>query len=248
VKTGWAKLPDDEDGAKRRADYLIDVVPHDTPGPVNVRVATFAFAAADVARDGDLTERVDDLPVAARRAWGGQSERSTWIDYVGPPRTVRRLSALDVVDGGLPPGAFRDKLVVVGVTAHGTPDVHTTPVSGYRRMPGAEVQANAIETMVHDEPLRSTAPLVDVLAIIVVGAAPAVAALSRSRRRRVLAIAVITIAFLAAAQLAFHGGRIMAVVPALAALVVATAGVAMVPMARMVRRWRAARAAGWGNL
>jgi CHASE2 domain-containing sensor protein len=244
VRTGWAGLPDDEDKRNRRAAYLIDLIPSATLGPVNVRIATFAFTAADVARDGMLKGRVRDLPTASRRAWGGQGEQSTWIDFTGPPGTVPRMSARDVVAGDAPPGAFRHKIVVIGLTARGNPDVRQTPLSGERGMPGAEVQANAIETMVRDEPLRNTSPLVDVLVIILVGALPAVAGLSHSRALRVAAIAAIALAFLAAAQLTFHGGRIMAVVSPLAALVVATSGVAMLYLTRAVRQRRAPQAPG----
>jgi CHASE2 domain-containing sensor protein len=209
-----------------------------------VRVGTFAFVAADVARGGALDDRVADLPTATRRAWDEQTERSTWIDYAGPPRTVHRVSALDVLDGRGTAEDFRGKLVVIGVTAREHPDKHATPFNEDRVMPGAEVQAHAIATMYRDEPLRSTVPFVDVLAIVLVGFLPALAVLSGSRLLRAVAIAAVAIAFVVVAQLAFDGGRIVAIVPALAALLVATVGLATVPFARAVRRWNVARVSG----
>jgi CHASE2 domain-containing sensor protein len=243
VTTGFAGIPDDVDHTNRRADYQVDLAPSPDPynaatdpNPANVRAPTFAFAAADLARGGALSRQVDDLPAAPRRAWGGQSKLTTWIDYRGPPGTVRRVSALDVLDGRVAPGVFRDKLVVIGVTNSASTDVHRTPLDAGRGMPGAEVQANALDTMLRGEPLRDTSSLINVLAIILLACLPTVAALTQSRRVTAAAITAVAIVFLAAAQLAFRAGWIVAVVVPLAALVAATSGVAAVAAAQMVRR------------
>jgi CHASE2 domain-containing sensor protein len=244
VTTGFAGLPDDVDHTNRRADYQVDLAPSPDPynavtdpnTPANVSAPTFAFAAADLARGGALTRRVNDLPAASRRAWGGQSERTTWIDYRGPPGTVRRVSALDVLDGRVAPGVFRDKLVVIGVTNSASTDVHRTPLDAGRGMPGAEVQTNALDTMFRGEPLRDASSLINVLAIILLACLPAVAALTQSRRVTAAAIAAVAIVFLAAAQLAFHAGWTVAVIVPLAALVVATSAVAVLVAAGTMRR------------
>jgi CHASE2 domain-containing sensor protein len=150
------------------------------------------------------------------------------------------LSALDVLEGRVASGVFRDKLVVIGVTSQATTDVHTTPFDAGRGMPGAEVQANALETMLRGEPLRDVPPLVDVIAIILLACLPAGAGLRRSGRVAAAAIAAVAVVFLAAAQLSFHAGWIVAVAMPLAALVTAASGVAALAAAGAVRR-RAAR-------
>jgi CHASE2 domain-containing sensor protein len=245
AKTGFSGLPRDVDHRNRRADFVVDLVPdvkstYESTTPANLSASTFAFAAADLVRRGALSRRVDDLPAASRRAWGGQSKRTTWIDYRGPSGTVRRVSALDVLEGRVASGVFRDKLVVIGVTSQATTDVHTTPFDAGRGMPGAEVQANALETMLRGEPLRDVPPLVDVIAIILLACLPAGAGLRRSGRVAAAAIAAVAVAFLAAAQLSFHAGWIVAVAMPLAALVTAASGVAALAAAGAVRR-RAAR-------
>jgi CHASE2 domain-containing sensor protein len=249
VRTGFAGLPADVDDANRRADYLVDLAPDPirdyTGNPTTaapVRAPTIAFAAADLARGGTLSRRVDDLSAASRRAWGGQSERTTWIDYRGPPGTVRRVSALDVLDGRVPPGAFRGKVVVIGVTGHGpgADALLPTPLDGGHGMPGVEVQANALDTILRGEPLRDVPPVVDVLAIILLACLPAVAGFLLSGRVAAAAIVAVAIAFLAAAQLAFHAGWIIAVVVPVAALAVAVVGVGMLAGGRTARRRRAA--------
>jgi CHASE2 domain-containing sensor protein len=248
ARTGFAGLPDDVDNTNRRADYTVDLVPDplrdytgDTAAAQPASAPTFAFAAADLVRGGALSRRVDDLPAASRRAWGGQSERTTWIDYRGPAGTVRRVSALDVLDGLVSPGAFRGKFVVIGVTASGHPDVHPTPLDGGRGMPGAEVQANALDTMLRGVPLRDALPLVDVVAIILLACLPAMASFIWSGRPAAAAIAAVVIAFLAVAQLTFHAGWIVAVVVPLAALAAAALGVGALAAVRGMRRRRATR-------
>jgi CHASE2 domain-containing sensor protein len=200
----------------------------------NVSTQTFGFAAADVARGGALIS--DDLPSAPRRAWGGQSERTTWIDFRGPPGTIRRVSALDVLDGRVAAGSFADKVVVIGVIARGNKDVHRTPLDSGHGMAGPEVQANAIDTILRGAPLRDVSRLVDILAILVLACVPALASLMTSRAVGVAVIVALAAVFLAGAQLAFNAGWIVAVVLPLAALAVSAACVAALVAARMVRR------------
>jgi adenylate cyclase len=251
VSTGFAGLPDDKDGGSRRADYQVVAGsfgtledPRDPRSKwikKDVPMDTFAFAAANLMGGGHLSARVDDLPTAPRRDWGGESERTTWIDYRGPSGTVRRVSALDVIDGRMPAGAFRDKVVVIGVVARTTPDVHRTPLDS--GMPGAEVQANALDTMLRGAPLRDASRLVDFLAIVLLACLAAAAALMRSVPAIAAAIVAVAVAFLIAAQLAFQSGWIVAMVVPLAALVAAAVGVAALGGARLARRRRARRPA-----
>jgi CHASE2 domain-containing sensor protein len=236
VRTGFAGLPDDRDRRIRRADYVVNTT-------ADVQTETFAFAAADVARDGAL--RSDELPVASRRAWDEQSERTTWIDFRGPPGTVRRVSAADVLAGEVAPGAFRDKRVVIGVTAHGSTDVHRTPLDGGRSMPGPEVQASALDTMLRNAPLRDASSLVDILAILLLVAVPAAATLARRRYLAVGLIVAAAAAFLAIVQLAFGAGRIVAMVAPLVGLLAAILGAAVLTAAR-VHRARQAHARNFG--
>jgi adenylate cyclase len=198
---------------------------------------TVSFAAADVARGGTLD--VDELPAAERRAWGGQSEANTWIDFRGPPGTIRRVSALDVLDGRVAPGSFRGKVVVIGVIARNNDDVHETPLAGDDGMAGPEVQANAIDTILRGVPLRDVSRLVDLLAILALACVPALATLVASRAVGAALIAASAVLFLAVVQLAFNAGWIIAVVVPLAALLTSAVCVGAVVATRMVRRRRA---------
>ena len=150
------------------------------------------------------------------------------------------MSALDLLDGRVASGAFRDRIVVIGRIApatkppkppEGTPasavkQVLRTPFDGGDGMPTPEVHANALDTMLRGAPLRDPSRLVDILAILLLACLPAVVGLSRSRYVAAAAIAATAVIFLAVAQLAFHAGWIVAVVVPLAALTASALGVA----------------------
>jgi CHASE2 domain-containing sensor protein len=238
--TGYAGLPDDVDHRNRRVDYQIVVNAswNSTPDSTARRWGTFAFAAADAARGGRLHRQLADLPTASRRAVDGQSESTTWIDFRGPPRTIRRVSAGDLLDGRTRPGAFRGKVVVVGIVASGNTDVHRTPLSGHAGMAGPEVQANAVHTLLRESPLRDVSRLVEILTIAALGALPPLASLSRSRPVVLATIAAAAVVFLAVTQLVFGAGWIVAVVVPLAALAASALGVAALDVGRTLRRRR----------
>jgi CHASE2 domain-containing sensor protein len=191
-----------------------------------------------VVRHGALD--ADELPTAARRAVGEQSEDTTWIDFPGPPGNIPRMSALEVLERRVEPGTFAGKVLVVGNLATGNRDVHETPVDGDGRMAGPELQANAIDAMLRGSPLRDVSPAVDYMAILLLAAIPALAvSLSASRAVYIAAIAGGAALFLAAAQLAFYYGWILAVALPLAALAASAACVAALAAARMARHGRA---------
>jgi adenylate cyclase len=196
---------------------------------------TFAFAAADVARRAGLVPSIERDATASRRASSGQTERTTWIDYRGPGGTFRRVSAIDIIDGRVPAGSFRNKAVVIAVPAKDRR--LRTPLDS--RMPGAEVHANALATMLRGEPLRDAPSLLDILVIVLLASLPVVAALWWSARATVVVVVALAVVLLGGAQLAFQGGWIVAVVAPLAALAAATLIAAGVGGARWARRHRA---------
>jgi CHASE2 domain-containing sensor protein len=176
-----------------------------------VGIDTLAIAAAK--RSGATVPAPSDFPP------GG-----AWIDYAGGPGTVRTVSFSDLYDGKVDPAVFRGRIVVVGATSPSLQDVHATPAASHSVMSGAEIQANAIRTATRGLPLR-TAPLwFDLLAIVLLALAPALAGL----RARPLAIALVAplvgIGWIALAQVAFGAGWIVAVVWPLAALLMGTTG------------------------
>ena len=59
--------------------------------------------------------------------------------------------------GEVPPGTFKNKLVIVGASAPILQDQHATPYSAV--MPGPEIWANAAATLLAGAPLRDSSTL-----------------------------------------------------------------------------------------
>jgi HD-GYP domain-containing protein (c-di-GMP phosphodiesterase class II) len=143
------------------------------------------------------------------------------IDFRGPTGTVPTYSFADVLDGDA--GKLGGKIVVVGATAPALQDVHPTSAPGDRQMSGAEIQANAIWTALHGDPLRELAGWVAFLIALALGAIAA-ACVRFAGPVRGSALAVATAAMYAvAAQLAFNGGTVVAVAVPLVTLAIALA-------------------------
>ena len=71
------------------------------------------------------------------------------INYRGKGGTFRPVSAAAVLGGRVPPETFRDKLVVLGVTAIGVGDVRAAPLD--RVYPGAEIHATVLDNILRGD-------------------------------------------------------------------------------------------------
>jgi adenylate cyclase len=74
------------------------------------------------------------------------SDRLT-VNYVGPPSSFRHYSASDVMNGKISADVFKDAIVLVGVSAPDLHDDYVVPTSQGTRMPGVEIHANALQTL-----------------------------------------------------------------------------------------------------
>ena len=159
---------------------------------------------------------------------GFSLEKGGWNDFAGPPKTIPTYSFSKVLRGEVAPSDLAGKVVVVGATAPSLHDVWPTSApSGDEGnlMPGAEVQANAIATVLESLPLRSSPTWLDVLAILLLAAIATVAGVYL---RPLLAFAVAIGAgaiYLVVAQLAFDADLVIVVVYPLVALVAAAVGI-----------------------
>src|SRR5438270_1553040 len=78
---------------------------------------------------------------------------SAWIDYAGPPGTIQSIPFWRAETGKFPRGFFRGKIVVVGASAPTLQDLQPTSTTGADEMPGPEIHANAIDTVLRGFPL-----------------------------------------------------------------------------------------------
>ncbi|MBI5107050.1 MAG: adenylate/guanylate cyclase domain-containing protein [Solirubrobacterales bacterium] len=200
ARTGHGYVRDDPDGTLRRMSYSFDGLP------------TLAVAAAEAATG----RRVDPARFDGTDAL---------IDYAGPPGTVPTYAFADLLDGAVPAGALRGRIVVVGVSVANVQDVHLTPFTSDDLMPGAEVQANAVATMLRDLPLRTLPRWLDAVLVAALAALLPLAALRLRRPWPIAAAgAAVAVAWLGLAVAAFAAGRVVPVAHPLLGLVVGGMG------------------------
>jgi adenylate cyclase len=76
------------------------------------------------------------------------------INFRGGPHSFRTVPMYQVLDGEAPAGILADQIVLIGFTTSLEQDLHLTPLDQSGLTPGVEVQANAIATLLNDDPIR----------------------------------------------------------------------------------------------
>ena len=172
--------------------------------------------------------------------WGAFGPRGALIDFRGPPGTIPTYSFSRVLDGQVPPGSLRGRVVVIGATAPTLHDLHATP-EGSDVMSGPEVQANAIWTVLHGFPLRTTPPWMQALLILLGAFAVPLLALRVRAVVAALAAPAFALVYVAVAQIVFEHGFALAQAGPLAALTLSSvATVAVGHLLETVERQRIA--------
>jgi adenylate cyclase len=169
--------------------------------------------------------------VAAERATGKAGSASdftdrgtAWIDYRGPPDTIRSIPFSRALRGQAPPGFFRGKIVVIGATAPSLQDVHPSPTDGTLDMPGPEIQANAISTVLRDFPLKRPGGVLEVALILLLGLITALASVRLSPMRAFGVALAAGGLYVVTVQLAFNAGLIVPFVYPMLALSLSSIG------------------------
>jgi adenylate cyclase len=197
ARVGNALLEPDTGGVLRRLRYEVD------------GLETFGVVTAEVATGRQVDAKRFDGP-------------EVWIDYTGPPGTIPSVSFLRVLRDDVKPGFFKDKVVVVGTSVPSLQDLHPTPTG--ENMPGAEVQANAISTVLRDLPLRSVPREITLALVILFGLGIPLAGLLLSLRGTLVIAILAGAGWVVATQAAFERGRVLTFVYPLAALVLSSVG------------------------
>jgi len=135
---GYATMNPDSDGALRMARLSVD------DNPV-LAVELYNQVAGPL----DMT----DIPVVSFEG----EDPEIFINFAGPPRTIRTVSYYQALEPEvyLPEGTFQDKIVLVGRSMavedlserRMEKDAFSIPFSVEGQMPGVEVHANALNTL-----------------------------------------------------------------------------------------------------
>ena len=154
-----------------------------------------------------------------------------FIDYLGPAGTIPYISFSQAYWGTysgtktgkkLPSNFFTNKIVVIGATATNLNDIH--PSSTDSAMPGPEIQANAIHTVLENFPLNAAPGWLNSVLIVVLGFTVPLASARVGPIGAPVVAVVLGAAFLVFAQLAFNSGTIVTVVYPILGLVLSTGG------------------------
>jgi adenylate cyclase len=197
---------------------------------VHARVGNSNYPPGQIRRFAYKVDKLKGFPlVTVERATGKTITPAefghhtfNWIDFPGPPGTVREYSFARVLFGQFKPGTFRGKIVVVGATLPAIHDIHAT--SAGEGMSGPEVQAGAILTALDGFPLQSVPTWLDVMLIALLGLLAPLAGLRLSLLwTLVLAVAAAGV-FLVATQLSFDHGWIISFVYPFGTLVLSSVG------------------------
>lgn len=140
-RVGHVHLEQDIDGIVRRVYHTL--------ATGNRMLPSFA-AAIHESLTGTPFPREDPQKSGRDRATQARiiQQDARRINYYGPPGTFPRLSLADIVDGRYPDDFFKDRIVLVGVTAVGLEAGVLTPFTQHRdRMHGAEAHAHILSNL-----------------------------------------------------------------------------------------------------
>lgn len=206
---GHANLVLESDNAVRRNPLQIDFGTGQAPLPVN------AFAA-------ELASLAAAAPLAAPPL---DRDGNFLIRYFGRPYSFSSVSFVDVIDGRIDASQLANKIVLVGVTPADLRDLEATPVSRGIKMPGVEIHANALQTLLDQQPLRRATDLEFGAAVL---ALVGLAGFAASRLRLtfgMLALLGLAAGYLGFAHLAFSAGILFGLLLPLAGLVITFAAI-----------------------
>jgi adenylate cyclase len=165
-RSGFLNAAPDADGVLRRAPVLMELD--------GALYPSLAVAAVSAARSRDAVLRIATTNSTSLTFDGREvpldGKGNLLLRYRGQKRTFPYLSAADVVDGRVNPGALTNKIVFVGTTALGTREVVATPLDTL--FVGVEVQATIADNLLQQDFIvrPASAPIREGLTALVCGA------------------------------------------------------------------------------
>lgn len=91
------------------------------------------------------------------------------INMAGPKQTYTTISIKDVINGKIPNETFNGKIVLIGATAPNLHDDHFAPTSSGTKIPGVEIQANLVQTILTKQHITPQSTNAVLAAIIIAG-------------------------------------------------------------------------------
>ena len=164
---------------------------------------SFAYALYGTARERlGLPDIKNDIPVDAEGCY--------YIEYTGKAGWYPPLSFSDVYEGKVPPSYFKDKIVLIGMYAHGVArDWHFTAIDGEQATNGVEIHANMLQQFLYGDFLRDMHPLSDFALFTLFSLAAAILFIRSKPRLGLVMLAALLAAYAGAVCLVIHSGIVM---------------------------------------
>ena len=118
---------------------------------------SFALALAQLAKPN---KNYDNSTLTVGNYW--TRRQPILIPYTGHAGTIPTYSYIDVISKRINPNAFKDKVVIVGMTAVGLSEGFTTPFSNnHQNMSGVEVNAHIVNGLISNTSITPVEPWVN---------------------------------------------------------------------------------------
>jgi adenylate cyclase len=189
VELGITNTPPDPDGIVRR----IPVKVVDQSGNF---IQAFGAKIADLASPEQAVLPVDE-------------HGRLIINYSGGVNTFKRLPAHELFNEDFDLSIFENKIVLVGATAPDLHDTWFTPIAKSEPMPGIEVHANLVQTILNKDFLKNASPLLTLVLIFVFAFLVCAFSLFLRVRWNIFLPVLLGIGYIVAAVISFEFGYIL---------------------------------------
>ncbi|MDZ4244562.1 MAG: adenylate/guanylate cyclase domain-containing protein [Candidatus Gracilibacteria bacterium] len=163
-------------------------------------------------------DKIESLAVAAARLYGGpyvdkipvvDENNRMYINYFGAPGAYTRVSAIDAFDGKLKKEDIEGKIVLFGATSAIFNDLEHTPISPDEQMPGVEIHANALQTILDGKFLVDASAFMKIGLIVLITGVAVFAFMYSSIRVAIAAVILLWISYYFGNKVAFGNGIIL---------------------------------------
>jgi adenylate cyclase len=140
------------------------------------------------------------------------------VNFVGKPYSFNTISFVDVINDKIDPAEFKNKIILIGATSPDLHDDYIVPTSEGKAMPGVELHANALQTMITKNFLTRLSNLYVLLIIFVLALITAIILSKLRMLYGTPALAIIAIAYLFVVFKYFDKGKILPIIYPLLAI------------------------------
>lgn len=166
-KIGWINVNLDEDGFIRKIP-IFSAIRDEITEAFSLQLSRIYLNAepVDYVINGEFkfTNRIKIPTITLRDRRLNQTNHFMYVNYFGEPGSFSAISMTDLLKENFVskkgnPVNFEDKIVLIGPTAIDLQDYYLSPVSQGVRMPGVEIHANNIQTLITEKFLRDQSQL-----------------------------------------------------------------------------------------